>query len=123
MQRLPRLAPRVAAVVRYRVLHLVEPALVARIDQQLARVRGARIVVAHLAPRRAFVVGAEDAAKPLLVRDAGRIARALLDRDVYHVRVLSIDRDADAAEYAGGQSVRQTVGQLAPCHAGVRRLP
>ncbi len=111
VQRLSRLAPRLAAVVGHRVLHLVQSRVVARVDEQLARIAGARVVVAHEAPRAPLVVAAIDAAAPLLVRDARRVALALLDRGVDDVRVRAVDGDADAAQRAGRQPVRDAAGR------------
>ena len=103
-------AERPAGIVRHVQLHAehVDARVGVRIDTNLAEVHRPRIDVAHLAPGRAGVVAAVDAA-------LGR----MLDPRIQDIGVGAVDVHADAAFGAG----RDAVLELRPGLAGVHRFP
>ena len=101
----PERLPAVVGHEERRAEH-VDAAVVLRVDPDLAEIERSRLERAHLLPRLSAIVGPENPAVLVLVRQ------------VDDVRVLPVDVDADAADVAGGQAALDA----RPRSRGVGRL-
>ena len=122
---LARHGERLSGIVRVTVgVQHVDPLVVVRIDEGLARVHRARVPIALEGPRLTVVFGAIETGHTLFVRGRGVEPFALLYGGVEDPWIRLEDRDPDATDITGRQAVVEPrIGELGPRRSSVHGLP